>query len=747
MATILLEDERLRRAAALRQPGLGLGAPRAPGAEVIGRRPPINMGMADVVQPQGLPRPAGLPVTLPTAATPAALPAPAAAAQPVASTLGRVARVAGPVVGGLMEGKQVYDVATNPAATGIDVAAQVAQGAGRLGAAGAGAAGGAALGSVAGPPGAFVGGLIGGAAGYLGADQAISAGRNAVGGGALVPPTAAAPVESGGAVFGIYPRPNSQYSTNLNDAALQRGVVATGPSTFTPAQPVVAPAGVAPAAPQRLDATTDPRSTLYAGGLPPQAAATAPAAPAAPAGGIGATAAPGDGLGLVSATGVTSSDRLGQMQRDIAFQQDKQTWRSPNDPTPGLAVIDNGGANRNQEFNAQAELRSALARTTTTRRGTVVDPAAEQIATGIRDRSEARLGLAREANATQRSLIAERGAQARNQLADTRQQQANSIAERRLDIEAAKIGESGTPSGYRRTASGGLEFIPGGPADPTTKAGGGKPLTEGQSKALLFGTRMQASEKVLDDLEKAGKLFSTPGAGAGYGIGAAVNLVNSKEGQQLDQAKRDFLNAVLRRESGAVIADNEFASGNQQYFPQAGDSKEVIAQKKANRQLATRGILAEVPDSENRVAQVRGPDTAAPAAAPAVTAATERPPGGWGKRADGSEKGDGFFGAVRRPDGNVSTEISVGVNIDGKEVEIPTLVPTLTAAERQELLALPEGRQPSQAIVQKAADFARQRMASGKSPFAGPSERIARVGTLNGRRVVEYSNGQVEYAN
>jgi hypothetical protein len=32
----------------------------------------------------------------------------------------------------------------------------------------------------------------------------------------------------------------------------------------------------------------------------------------------------------------------------------------------------------------------------------------------------------------------------------------------------------------------------------------------------------------------------------------------------------------------------------------------VIAQKKRNREVATRGILAEVPDAENRVTKVRG---------------------------------------------------------------------------------------------------------------------------------------------
>jgi hypothetical protein len=102
--------------------------------------------------------------------------------------------------------------------------------------------------------------------------------------------------------------------------------------------------------------------------------------------------------------------------------------------------------------------------------------------------------------------------------------------------------------------------------------------------------------------------------------------------------------------------------------------------------------------------------------------ADEMPQGGWGKRADGSQKGNGFLGVLKRPDGNVSTEISVGVNIDGKDVEIPTLVPTLTPAERETLLALPDGQMPPEAIIRKAAASARQRMAEGKSPFAQAGE-------------------------
>ena len=90
---------------------------------------------------------------------------------------------------------------------------------------------------------------------------------------------------------------------------------------------------------------------------------------------------------------------------------------------------------------------------------------------------------------------------------------------------------------------------------------------------------------------------------------------------------------------------------------------------------------------------------------------------GYGKRPDGTPKGRGFLGELKRPDGKVSTEISVGVNIGGKEMDIPTLVPTLTKAEVSSLL---KGDRPSDAIVQKAVDHAKQRIAQGKSVFADP---------------------------
>jgi hypothetical protein len=128
-------------------------------------------------------------------------------------------------------------------------------------------------------------------------------------------------------------------------------------------------------------------------------------------------------------------------------------------------------------------------------------------------------------------------------------------------------------------------------------------LTDSQAKANLFGSRMAESHRILTDLE--GK-YSPMGVNAkmaasdvplvGGAAGYAGNLMLSESGQQAEQAQRDFINAVLRRESGAVISKPEFANGQKQYFPQPGDGPQVLAQKKRNRELAIQGMAAEVPN-------------------------------------------------------------------------------------------------------------------------------------------------------
>ena len=95
----------------------------------------------------------------------------------------------------------------------------------------------------------------------------------------------------------------------------------------------------------------------------------------------------------------------------------------------------------------------------------------------------------------------------------------------------------------------------------------------------------------------------------------------------------------------------------------------------------------------------------------------------WGTRYGTNDpKGLGFLGVLGRPDGGVSSELSIGVNINGREMEVPSMVPTLNAAQRKRLLSLRDGERMPQDIVDAAAAYAKQRVAAGKSPFASDEE-------------------------
>ncbi|MDE3021922.1 MAG: hypothetical protein KGI54_08690 [Pseudomonadota bacterium] len=125
-----------------------------------------------------------------------------------------------------------------------------------------------------------------------------------------------------------------------------------------------------------------------------------------------------------------------------------------------------------------------------------------------------------------------------------------------------------------------------------------KALTDSQAKAALFGSRMKNADEIMAKLAGSGTQVSVPGSTAGMGIGATINALQPESNQQLDQAKRDFVNAVLRRESGAAISPSEFDSANKQYFPQVGESKATREQKANARAIAIRGMLTELPEAQ-----------------------------------------------------------------------------------------------------------------------------------------------------
>ncbi len=111
----------------------------------------------------------------------------------------------------------------------------------------------------------------------------------------------------------------------------------------------------------------------------------------------------------------------------------------------------------------------------------------------------------------------------------------------------------------------------------------------------------------------------------------------------------------------------------------------------------------------------------------------QNPDIGYGRREDGSNKGRGFYGMLPRTDGqDQSSELSIGVNMGGRERTIPSMVPGLNAEQLRYLLSVQKPMRPD--ITQKAVDFAVQRQQQGKGPFAEPNEEGA-------YRVPRYAQG------
>lgn len=150
-----------------------------------------------------------------------------------------------------------------------------------------------------------------------------------------------------------------------------------------------------------------------------------------------------------------------------------------------------------------------------------------------------------------------------------------------------RVGGVKAPSGMQITTN------PDGTVSITQGAvGGGGKLTEQQSKDMVFVTRANGSLPIID---KMGDNLASLTQYSGSQMPLVGNYLVTKEYQQAKQAGLEFLQAILRKDTGAAITPQETTEYGKVYLPQPGDSAEVLSQKKASRQRAVQAIQLGLP--------------------------------------------------------------------------------------------------------------------------------------------------------
>jgi len=143
----------------------------------------------------------------------------------------------------------------------------------------------------------------------------------------------------------------------------------------------------------------------------------------------------------------------------------------------------------------------------------------------------------------------------------------------------AGVDESGKPVFFQPAKEGGKpSIVPG--VRPKPEAMGAN-----ESNAALFADRMVLSAPVLDTLPPPSVT-----AGAKAGVPGIGNILTSDKNRQFLQAERNFITAVLRKESGAAISEGEYEQARRLYIPQAGDDAQTLQMKKQARDSAIAGI-------------------------------------------------------------------------------------------------------------------------------------------------------------
>lgn len=148
----------------------------------------------------------------------------------------------------------------------------------------------------------------------------------------------------------------------------------------------------------------------------------------------------------------------------------------------------------------------------------------------------------------------------------------------RYGAPISAVDAEGKPVFIQPSQTGGPPSVLEGFAPPAAKA---PPMTEGQANAAGFASRIASALPSLQRLSPPRSAIVAEGLPLGLG----ASQLTDKD-QQFFQAERNFITAILRRESGAAISPSEFESARRQYIPQPGDGPETLKQKARERSLA-----------------------------------------------------------------------------------------------------------------------------------------------------------------
>ena len=150
-------------------------------------------------------------------------------------------------------------------------------------------------------------------------------------------------------------------------------------------------------------------------------------------------------------------------------------------------------------------------------------------------------------------------------------------------------------------------------------AAGAKPFTEGQSKDIVFATRAEGALASLDPIANA--LTSRGEVAADWlpmGLGGGMQ---TDEYQVAKTAGDEFLQAILRKDTGAAITTQEQALYGETYLPRPGDSPARLQYKQEARKRAVEALKGGMSPAQI-IAQEKALEKAG-AAAPPDTSATD----------------------------------------------------------------------------------------------------------------------------